>query len=182
MDIVKILDFLNFLSIIYLIVIICRHASHVIFCIITKWNGMMLQYVDIQTPEMCQLAVGQNGMALQFVRKQTPEICITAVKQNSMSLEFVNDQSIVICREAYKKDKTSIIHVRDLATVIALYTGFVVFKDGLCEKAQCCVCLDECTRVYRFGYCVGDHDGFCRSCAKNLIGCPQRCREISYTD
>jgi hypothetical protein len=56
-----------------------------------KQNGFALQFVKIQTPEICLEAVIQNGEALQFVNTQTPEICLEAVKQNGYALQFVDE-------------------------------------------------------------------------------------------
>ena len=35
-------------------------------------DGMVLQYVTVQTPELCLVAVTQNGDALVYVTDQTP--------------------------------------------------------------------------------------------------------------
>jgi hypothetical protein len=56
-----------------------------------RQDGYALQYVKIQTPEICLEAVIQNGDALQFVNIQTPEICLEAVKQYGYALKYVNE-------------------------------------------------------------------------------------------
>lgn len=50
--------------------------------LIVQQNGLALQYVENQTPEICLAAVRKNGRALQHVKNQTPEICLAAVRQN----------------------------------------------------------------------------------------------------
>ena len=53
-------------------------------------NGMSLEYVEKQTPEICLAAVKQDGRALRYVKDQTPELCLAAVKQDERALQFVN--------------------------------------------------------------------------------------------
>ena len=38
-------------------------------------------------------AVKQNGLSLEFVKEQTPEICLESVKQNGLYLKFVKEQT-----------------------------------------------------------------------------------------
>lgn len=57
-----------------------------------KRDGMALQYVKEQSPEICMEAVKQNGRALQYVKEQTPEICLEAVKQDVGTLIYVQPQ------------------------------------------------------------------------------------------
>ena len=58
-----------------------------------KKDGMQLEFVKNQTPEICLAAVKQAGYAIQYVNEQTPEICMVAVQQNGMSLECVEEQT-----------------------------------------------------------------------------------------
>ena len=46
-----------------------------------KRDGMELQFIEHQTPEICLAAVNRYGNALQYVKKQTPEICLAAVRE-----------------------------------------------------------------------------------------------------
>jgi len=48
-----------------------------------------LNYIKIQTPEICLAAVQQDGMALEFVKIQTPEICAAAIKQNPETYKYI---------------------------------------------------------------------------------------------
>ena len=45
-------------------------------------NGLALEFIKEQTPEICMAAVKQNGEALQYVKEQTEEICMEAINQN----------------------------------------------------------------------------------------------------
>jgi hypothetical protein len=56
-----------------------------------KQNGHALQFVQIQTPEICLEAVKQDGYALQVVNIQTPEICLEAVREDGYALQYVNE-------------------------------------------------------------------------------------------
>ena len=73
-----------------------------------KENGLALEYVQNQTPEICMEAVKQNGWALQFVKNQTPELCMTAVKENGFALEFVKNQTPEIIAAAIEQDPGAI--------------------------------------------------------------------------
>lgn len=68
-----------------------------------KNDGLALQYIQKQTPEMCMAALKQNGLALQFVEKQTPEICLEAVRQNGLALQFVKEQTLELLLEVLKR-------------------------------------------------------------------------------
>lgn len=84
----------------------CVHKDifgHINLEIITH-DGLKLQCVKNQTPELCLEAVKQNGHALQFVKNQTPELCLEAVKQNGNALQFVKEQTNEICLEAFKQE------------------------------------------------------------------------------
>nr|QBK87235.1 MAG: protein of unknown function DUF4116 [Marseillevirus LCMAC201] len=48
-------------------------------------NGLALQHIHHQTPEICLAAVQRDGMALQFVKEHTSEICRAAVQQNGLA-------------------------------------------------------------------------------------------------
>jgi hypothetical protein len=56
-----------------------------------KQDGYVLQFVNIQTPEICLAAVNEDGFALRYVHVQTPEICLEAVKQYGYALKYVNE-------------------------------------------------------------------------------------------
>lgn len=48
-------------------------------------------------------AVRADGMALEYIKNQTPEMCIAAVKQNPMALKFVKEQTYEICKAAIRR-------------------------------------------------------------------------------
>jgi hypothetical protein len=64
--------------------------------------GKALEYVkdEFQTEEICKLAVEENGLALQFVKNKTKNVCNNAVYNNGLSLQFVNEefQTDEICK------------------------------------------------------------------------------------
>ena len=61
---------------------------------VVRADGLVLQFVENQTPEICLEAVKQNGLALQNVKEQTLEICLAAVKQYEWSFKYVYDELI----------------------------------------------------------------------------------------
>lgn len=67
-----------------------------------KRNGEALEYVkdEFQTEEICKLAVTENGLALQFVKNKTKNVCNSAVFDNGLALQFVNEefQTDEICK------------------------------------------------------------------------------------
>jgi len=65
-----------------------------------KQNGLALEFVKNQTPEICLAAVKQNGLALEFVKNQTRDICLAAVNQEPYALQFIKNQTPEICLAA----------------------------------------------------------------------------------
>ena len=49
-------------------------------------------------------AVKEYGSALEFVKIQTDEICLMAVKNNGLVLDIVENQTYEICQEAVKSN------------------------------------------------------------------------------
>ena len=78
-----------------------------------KQDGDALQFVSIQTPELCLEAVKQDGYALRFVSIQTPELCLETVKQNGYALQFVSIQTPELCLEAVKQDGDALQYVSE---------------------------------------------------------------------
>ena len=57
-----------------------------------KRDGMTLQFIKEQTPEICLEAVKRDERALAYVKEQTPEICITAVQNTLDAIVFVEKE------------------------------------------------------------------------------------------
>jgi len=85
-----------------------------------KQTGRLLQFVSIQTSEICLEAVKQNGIALSYVKEQTDEICMVAVKQNGMALLYVNNQTPEICLEAVRQNGISLLNVKEQTVEICM--------------------------------------------------------------
>ena len=85
-----------------------------------KRNGLKLQYVEEQTPEICIAAVKQNGYALQYVKEQSPELCMEAVKQNGYALQHVKEQSPENCLAAVKNYGWALLLVKNQTLEICL--------------------------------------------------------------
>ena len=59
-------------------------------------NGMNLQYINNQTPEMCLEAVKQDVNTLRYVQPhlQTQEMCVKAIQQNVLTLKFITNKNL----------------------------------------------------------------------------------------
>tara|TARA_R110002153_G_scaffold273997_3_gene446428 strand:- start:51486 stop:52040 length:555 start_codon:yes stop_codon:yes gene_type:complete len=77
-----------------------------------KRNGMDLEFVKYQTPQICLAAVMQNGSALKFVQNQTKKICMVAVTQNGRALKYVKDQTEKICMVAVTQNGLALEYVK----------------------------------------------------------------------
>jgi Fe2+ or Zn2+ uptake regulation protein len=82
--------------------------------------GWALEFVKVQTEEICLAAVKQYGYALEHVDVQTEEICLAAVKQNGDALELVNVQTDKICLAAVKENGWALGHVKVQTAEICL--------------------------------------------------------------
>ncbi len=72
-----------------------------------------IKYAQLQTEQMCQVAVGRNGKNLQFCQHRTYEVCHTAVFSNPAALEFADIQDEEMALHAVKADGLLLKHVKD---------------------------------------------------------------------
>lgn len=68
---------------------ICDIENEEFYKKVISQNGLLINYVKEQTPELCMLAVQQNGFALKYINNKTIELCMLAVQQNGIALEYV---------------------------------------------------------------------------------------------
>lgn len=87
---------------------------------ILKINGLAIQYIQNQTPELCLLAVNNNGLAIQYIQNKTPELCLLAVKNNGLAIKFIENQTEEICIEAVKHDGTLLKFVKRQSELICI--------------------------------------------------------------
>lgn len=78
-----------------------------------KRNGLELEFVKEQTPEVCLEAVKEDWQALQFVKNQTPDLCLIAIREDDSALQFVKEQTPEICLEAVKQNGGALQFVKD---------------------------------------------------------------------
>jgi hypothetical protein len=61
-------------------------------------NGLVLEYIpeNLQTEELCLIAVKSNGLALEFVlgKFKTKEVCTEAIKQNTDAIDFIKNAEV----------------------------------------------------------------------------------------
>lgn len=86
---------------------------HNIFLKIVMYNGLLLEYIEHQTKEICKNALKQNINAFKFVQKQfqTYEMCHDVVEKNGLLLEFVDKKTIDLCVIAMKQNRNALSHV-----------------------------------------------------------------------
>lgn len=65
-----------------------------------KTNGLLLHYVQEQTPEICMAAIKNNESAFKYVKNQTNELCIKALKLNPYIIMHIRDQTTELCEMA----------------------------------------------------------------------------------
>jgi hypothetical protein len=85
------------------------------------WDGLNLQYVPVQTDELCLAAVQENGLALQYVLNKTSEICSEAVKNDGLALQFVEDQTEDMCYTALMHKPLAFKYVKNKTPGITEY-------------------------------------------------------------
>jgi hypothetical protein len=82
-------------------------------------NGLLLQVVNYQTPEMCMAAVLNDGNAIEFVDDQTEELCMAAV-MNGGWLSGVHVQSEAVCIAAVTRCQYQMWMVDDQTESVCL--------------------------------------------------------------
>lgn len=54
-----------------------------------KQNPTQIRYMQDPPEDLCLAAVSRNGLVLEFIENQTPEICRAATLQNPEAKRFV---------------------------------------------------------------------------------------------
>jgi hypothetical protein len=104
---------------------------------LVKNNGLLLQYSDEKTKNICEAAINNNGLALQYVPKNSidRDMCIKAINKNGLALQFVIpiliDQDM--CINALSKNALSLQFVPEKLMNETVIT-FALFKNGLALK------------------------------------------------
>ena len=78
-------------------------------------NGRVLKFIKDQTDRLCVLAVRQYARALKYVKKnlQSKEICELAVQQDGLLLKYVIDPTERICELAVLNNLDAIEYVQN---------------------------------------------------------------------
>jgi hypothetical protein len=74
---------------------------------------LYIQCVDIQTEELCKLAISKDASALAFIKNQSDEICMMAILRSTVSLQYVKNQTNGICKIAIMIDSDVLQYVKD---------------------------------------------------------------------
>ena len=80
-------------------------------------DGMILAYIQNQTPDLCLAAVNQNGGALYYVKNQTNKIAEVAVRSDPSIFPYVKDKTDTITKMAIKADGLNIAYVDEQTPV-----------------------------------------------------------------
>ena len=86
------------------------------------YDGLLLEHIDIQDLETCEIAVGQNPKALKFANIQTPDMCKEAIIKNPKVFKYVIDKTLDLIYFAISIDPANIRYVTELS-------------DDICELA-----------------------------------------------
>ena len=94
-------------------------------------DGMILAYIQNQTPDLCLAAVNQNGGALYYVKNQTNKIAEVAVRADPSIFPYVKDKTDAITKIAIKADGLNIAYVENRTAELAL---MAVKQNGMALK------------------------------------------------
>ncbi len=78
-----------------------------------KDDGLALEHISYQTPDICMTAIENDALALEFVKNQTPEICNKAIEKTGFAILYVKDQTDDLCIKAIKKNALRGIRNKD---------------------------------------------------------------------
>jgi len=87
-----------------------------LFMIALKHDGLLLENIQNQDLEMCEIAVEQNPLALEFAEIQTPNMCYDAIKKHPKIIKHIEDQTIDLCYLALELDPFTIKNIRELTS------------------------------------------------------------------
>ena len=80
-----------------------------------KWRGVDLKWVTYQNHSLCKIAVTDEPMALEYVEPQlqTYEICMLAIERCPAAIMHVKHQSPEICKSALELSGLALKHVKN---------------------------------------------------------------------
>lgn len=89
-----------------------------------KRNGLILEIITKQTPEICLAAIKENWASLKYVKsdQQTPELCLAAIQINEFALMYIEakNQTREICLAAVQKHGCALKYVVNQTPEICL--------------------------------------------------------------
>ena len=80
----------------------------------------MIRHVpkELQTLELCKIAIKQSSYVIYFIKDQTPELCKMAVQQNGCSINVIRKQTPELCLDAYLQNPKSLNYIRLSCSII----------------------------------------------------------------
>jgi hypothetical protein len=68
---------------------------------------------EFQTEELCMQAVTQCGYMLKYVKNQTYAICMAAIQNHGCALKFVKEQTLELCSTAVRHTELAMNYVKE---------------------------------------------------------------------
>jgi len=143
-----------------------------------KWKFVSLKHIpkELQTPNICDIAISLDGMELQYVLEQnlTPELNAKAVKQNGLALQYVKTQTKYIVDIAVAQNEYAIVYKTEdnkytSEEIINMYDPNIHTK---CTITETCMICKETQAIMFDLNCQDKHHHYC---------CP-RCFGMWYGD
>ncbi len=75
-----------------------------------KNNGLLLQYIENPSEELCILALENNSAIFSIIENKTKKICIIGLNKNPFLLRFIENQDDELCQIAIKNNPFTIKH------------------------------------------------------------------------
>lgn len=80
---------------------------------LVKINGVLLKFIESQTPEIIEEAVKNDERAFRHVRKQTEEMCIKMIIKHPKVFRYVENKTPYMCRLAVRVRRCNIEYIDD---------------------------------------------------------------------
>lgn len=114
----------------------------------------------------------------------TQEMCNDVVERIPEMFCLVPEEFLTqeMCNDAVSRDPDMFRYVPEEFKTSKLYDCLTEIGDEKVEfktNSQCCICLELKEKIFRFKYCKGDHEGFCKECSIQIFSCPMTCNKTS---
>jgi hypothetical protein len=75
---------------------ILENKIHELECMLVHQNGSNIQFVNNQTPELCEIAIESDPMSIRFIQEQnrTHRLCIKAIRLNPDCVQYIHSKDM----------------------------------------------------------------------------------------